>query len=129
MYFPFKSTYKYWKIQNNSHAFCYSIFQELMKLVGVSEWLIQFSWFLNGIMFSLFSFTIVTYLLQYKFENHYAPDPSAAGVALLTTVPVSLVWICIMLYCVSNIAFCFTFSALFHSSKYYWNHDLQDIFK
>lgn len=81
-----------------------------MKLAGASEWLIQFSWFFNALMFSLFSFTIVSYLLQYDFEG--------PGTAVLLTVPVSVIWTCIILYCVANIAFCFTVSAIFHSGEY-----------
>lgn len=81
-----------------------------MKIVGVQEWLLWTSWFLNALFFSLISFTIITYLLQHEF---FGPHSAA-----IRHVYPSVLWSCIMLFCAANIAFCFMFTALFHKRKF-----------
>lgn len=88
-----------------------------MKLSDVEEWLLQLSWFMNAIIFSFISFTIVSIFLPREFQG--------PGSAVLLSVPAYLVWLCIILYCISSIAFCFTFAAIFYSCKLFKSFNLK----
>ena len=88
-----------------------AVTQELMKIVGMEEWLIWVGWFLYGLAFSVISYTVVTLMLQYEFSG-----PNSAAIRNVNPL---LLWLFIMVYCVANVVFAFVFAATFHHRRFF----------
>lgn len=78
-------------------------------MAGLKEWVLQVSWFINAIILNVIAFSVVVFFLQYDFNGPQT--------AVLLNVPATIVWACIILYCIANIAFCFLFTSIFHNCK------------
>lgn len=88
------------------------LFQELMKITGVNEKLMWFSWFLCSMITGIFVYTVITFLLQINFHG-----PESAVIRVVQT---SVLWTSIVLFFMGQISFCFMFCAIFNSSKFIW---------
>lgn len=80
-----------------------------MKIAGVHEKLMWISWFLNSMIIGIFVYTIITALLQTDFHGMES--------AVIRQVQTSVLWACIILFFMAQIAFCFTFCAIFNSGE------------
>ncbi|XP_065208828.1 phospholipid-transporting ATPase ABCA1-like isoform X2 [Planococcus citri] len=82
--------------------------KELMKITGLNEWLMWFSWFFHGLIVSLISLTIVAIILTHPFGG--------PGSEAIYHVQFSVFWSILVFYCSANISLCFVFSAIFHKT-------------
>ncbi|XP_065226082.1 phospholipid-transporting ATPase ABCA1-like isoform X2 [Planococcus citri] len=82
--------------------------KELMKISGLDEWMIWCGWFVHAIIISIISFPIVTWILTHPFNE--------PGSEAMHFVQYSVLLTLIILYCIANIFFCFTFSSVFHKA-------------
>lgn len=92
-----------------------------MKIAGIPERLLWFSWFLSSIIICVIVSAGVTYFLR--------KDVVATDVAIFSHVRASVLWLCISLFYIAQIAFCFMFAAIFHAGKFYVHWSIQQMTK
>ena len=90
-------------------TFVINSFQMMMKLAGLEEKYIWIGWYIHTLIHGVIIYTFISFLVGYDFRG---PD-----YAVLRYIQPSLLWAIIMLYFTAQLAFCFVFCTIFHSSK------------
>ncbi|MPC11279.1 ATP-binding cassette sub-family A member 17 [Portunus trituberculatus] len=85
--------------------------RELIRLMGLSGWLVWFGWFLHSFVIILLVSSIMTFFL--KVELMPATDASGYLPAILAYSDPFFVWVLFVLYGICSISFCFVISTFF----------------
>ncbi|KAK7083181.1 hypothetical protein SK128_003539 [Halocaridina rubra] len=85
--------------------------RELIKLMGMDSWLIWLGWFFHSLIIILIVSGLITLMLKLELTS----QDSGGGKlpAILAYSDGSLVWILLLLYGISSIAFCFAIASFF----------------
>ena len=89
---------------------CEPLLQELLKMMGLPNWMHWLGWMLNSMLVLIVSITIIITLFFYPFNG--------VGGVVEHSDP-TLWWIVLFMYCVSSTAFCFFVSSFFQKRKCY----------
>jgi hypothetical protein len=88
----------------------FSLFQELMKLMGMEKWAFWLSWMLDALIVRTISVFLIVWLLTWPFNQE-------AGAVLVESDP-SLIFFMLIVYCVAVISFLFAISTFFSRRKH-----------
>ncbi|CAG2059522.1 unnamed protein product, partial [Timema podura] len=78
--------------------------KELMKMMGLKNWMLWFGWFINAIFVNSISVTSIVLVLTVPFMNQ---------THMIFKIDVTLLWVFLMMYCISSVVFCMAFSTFF----------------
>ncbi|CAG7731028.1 unnamed protein product [Allacma fusca] len=79
--------------------------KELMRIMGLPNWMHLLGWLIDSIIFLSITVTLVTFLLYFKFSSNSS--------AVITHGDASLGWVVIFIYCMTSVAMCIFIASFF----------------